>query len=124
MSTEEPAGRIAVPVNRITEILNRRPAVAGNAALRLGRFFGTSGKFRFNHRKFHEPRFAERKHGAEIARPSSPDNGNRLHAPGWGAPDRRRKPRRAAAQSVSTAGPRPMPSPLRVAEVPTVSRAG
>ena len=60
MSTDEPARRIDVPVNRITEILKRRHAVTGNMALCTGRFFGTSGKFRLNPRKFHELRFAER----------------------------------------------------------------
>ena len=46
MSAAELARRIKVPVNRITEILNGRRAVTGDTALRLGRFFGTSGAFR------------------------------------------------------------------------------
>ena len=43
MSAAELARRIEVPVNRITQILNGRRAVTGDTALRLGRFFGTSG---------------------------------------------------------------------------------
>ena len=45
MSAAELARRIEVPVNSITEILNGRRAVTGDTALRLGRFFGTSGEF-------------------------------------------------------------------------------
>ena len=45
MSASELARRIEVPVNRITEILNGRRAITGDTALRLGRFFGTSGEF-------------------------------------------------------------------------------
>ena len=50
------------------------------ATRRLGRFFGTSGEFWLNLQKLYELRLAERKNGAEIARLSSLDNGNRLHA--------------------------------------------
>ena len=45
MSAAELARRIEVPVNRITEVLNGQRAVTGDTALRLGRFFGTSGEF-------------------------------------------------------------------------------
>ena len=80
MSAAELARRIEVPVNRITEILNGRRAVTGDTALRLGRFFGTSGEFWLNLQKLYELRLAERKHGAEIVRLSSLDNDSRLHA--------------------------------------------
>ena len=44
MSAAALARRIEVPVNRrIAQILNGRRAVTGDTALRLGRFFGTSG---------------------------------------------------------------------------------
>lgn len=56
MSAAELARRIEVPVNRITEILNGRRSIAGDTALRLGRFFGTSGEFRLNLRKLYELR--------------------------------------------------------------------
>ena len=74
MSAAELARRIEVPVNRITEILDGRRAVTGDTALRLGRFFGTSGEFWLNLQKLYELRLAERKNGAEIARLSSLDD--------------------------------------------------
>ena len=67
-------------MNRITEILNGRRAVTGDTALRLGRFFGTSGEFRLDLQKLYELRLAERKNGAEITRLSSLDDDNRLRA--------------------------------------------
>lgn len=82
MSAAELARRIEVPVNRITEILNGRRAVTGDTALRLGRFFGTSGEFWLNLQKLYELRLAERKNGAEIARLPSLDDDDRLRASG------------------------------------------
>ena len=82
MSAAELARRIAVPVNRITEILNGRRAVTGDTALRLGRFFGTSGEFWLNLQKLYELRRAEQKHGAAIARLPSLDSGDRPRASG------------------------------------------
>ena len=68
MSAADLARRIEVPVNRITRILNGRRAVTGDTALRLGRFFGTSGEFWLNLQKRYELRLAERENGAAIAR--------------------------------------------------------
>ena len=65
MSAAELARRIEVPVNRITEILNSRRSITADTALRLGRFFGTSGEFWLNRQKLYELRLAERKSGAE-----------------------------------------------------------
>ncbi len=61
MSPRELARRIEVPVTRITQILNGQRAVTGATALRLGRFFGTSGEFWVNLQKLYEFRRAERK---------------------------------------------------------------
>ncbi len=80
MSAAELARRIEVPVNRIAEILNGRRAVTGDTALRLARFFGTSGEFWLNLQKLYELRLAERKNGAEIARLPSLDDGDRPRA--------------------------------------------
>jgi len=66
MSTAELARQIEVPVNRITEILNGRRSITGDAALRLGRYFGTSGEFWLNLQKLYELRLAQEKNGAEI----------------------------------------------------------
>ncbi len=82
MSAAELARRIEVPVNRITEILNGRRAVTGDTALRLGRFFGTSGEFWLNLQKLYELRLAERKSGVEIARLPTLDTDDRLRASG------------------------------------------
>ena len=65
MSAAELARRIKVPVNRITQILNGQRVVTGDTALRLGRFFGTSGEFWLNLQKLYELRLAERDHGDE-----------------------------------------------------------
>lgn len=82
MTAAELARRIEVPVNRITEILNGRRSVTGDTALRLGRFFGTSGEFWLNLQKLYELRRAEQKHGAAISRLATLDAGNDLHAAG------------------------------------------
>ena len=68
MSAAELARRIKVPVNRITQLLNGQRAVTGDTALRLGRFFGTSGEFWLNLQKLYELQLAERENGAAIAR--------------------------------------------------------
>ena len=82
MSAAELARRIEVPVNRITEILKGRRAVTGDTALRLGRFFGTSGEFWLNLRKLYELRRAESERGAEIGRLPTLADDSRLSASG------------------------------------------
>ena len=82
MSAAELARRIEVPVNRITRILNGQRAVTGDTALRLGRFFGTSGEFWLNLQKLYELRRAERDHGDEIGRLRSLASQGRLSASG------------------------------------------
>ena len=68
MSAAALARQIDVPVNRITQILNGQRAITGDTALRLGRYFGTSGEFWLNLQKLYELRLAEQNTGAEIAR--------------------------------------------------------
>ncbi len=68
MSAAELARQVQVPVNRITGILNGQRAITGDTALRLGRFFGTSGEFWLNLQKLYELRLAETARGEEIAR--------------------------------------------------------
>ncbi len=67
MSAVELARQIHVPVSRITAIRNGRCAITGDTALRLGRFFGTSGEFWLNLQMLYELRMAEQKNGKEIA---------------------------------------------------------
>lgn len=59
------ARQVQVPVNRITGILNGQRGVTGDTALRLGRFFGTSGEFWLNLQKLYELRLAETARGEE-----------------------------------------------------------
>jgi len=66
MSAAELARRLAVPTNRITEILNGRRAVTGDTALRLAHFFGTSAEFWLNLQSLYELRTARRKAGKSI----------------------------------------------------------
>lgn len=67
MSAAELARQLRVPVNRVTSILNGQRGVTGDTALRLGRFFGTSGEFWLNLQKLYELRLAEAERGTEIA---------------------------------------------------------
>lgn len=68
MSAAELARRIAVPVNRITQILNGQRAITGDTALRLAHFFRMSAEFWLNLQKLYELRLAERDKGGEIAK--------------------------------------------------------
>ncbi len=67
MSAAALARRIEVPESRIREVLEGRRPVSGDMALRLGRFFATSGEFWLNLQKLFELRLAEQKNGAAIA---------------------------------------------------------
>ena len=82
LSAAELARRIEVPVNRITEILNGRRSITGDTALRLGRFFGTSGEFWLNLQKLYELRLAEQTSGPAIAGLPTLDVNGGPHATG------------------------------------------
>ena len=56
MGAADLARRIDVPADRIARILDGRRAVTGDTALRLGRYFGTSGAFWLNLQKLYELR--------------------------------------------------------------------
>jgi addiction module HigA family antidote len=66
MSAAELARKLDVPTNRITQILNGRRAITGDAALRLAHFFSTSAEFWINLQSLYELRLAERKSGRSI----------------------------------------------------------
>ena len=68
MSAAGLARQVEVPADRIARIINGRGAVTGGTALRLGRYFETSGEFWFNLQKLYELRLAQQEQGAEIAR--------------------------------------------------------
>ena len=58
MSAAGLARRIDVPADRIARILDGRCTVTRDTALRLGRYFGTSGEFWLNLQKLYESRRA------------------------------------------------------------------
>jgi addiction module HigA family antidote len=66
-SAAELARQIAVPINRITAIINGQRGVTADTALRLGHWFGTSPQFWMNLQQMYELRVAEREVGAQIA---------------------------------------------------------
>ena len=64
----ELARQIAVPANRVTQIIHGRRSITGDTALRLGHWFGTSAQFWLNLQAAYDIRVAEAKSGPEIAR--------------------------------------------------------
>lgn len=66
MSAAELARKISVPTNRVTQILNGTRRIAGDTALRLGHFFGTSPQFWLNLQTLYDVRIAEQKTGKSI----------------------------------------------------------
>ena len=66
ISPTELARQIAVPANRISQIINGRRSITGDTALRLGHWFGTSAQFWLNLQSAYDIRMASEKAGAEI----------------------------------------------------------
>src|SRR5436190_14789963 len=66
MSAAELGRQLGVPTNRITGIINRKRAVTGDTALRLGHFFGTSPQFWLNLQAHYELRLAEERVGKQV----------------------------------------------------------
>jgi addiction module HigA family antidote len=64
----ELARQIAVPPNRISQIINGRRAITGDTALRLGHWFGTNPQFWLNLQSAHDLRTAQKRAGPAIAR--------------------------------------------------------
>ena len=58
--------QLAVPPNRITQIINGKRSITGDTALRLGHWFGISPQFWLNLQTAYDIRVAERMAGAEI----------------------------------------------------------
>ena len=58
--------QLAVPPNRITQIINGKRSITGDTALRLGHWFGISPQFWLNLQTAYDIRVAERTAGAEI----------------------------------------------------------
>jgi addiction module HigA family antidote len=66
MSAAELARKIAVPTNRVTQILNGTRSITGDTALRLAHFFGTSAQFWLNLQSLYDLRLAQEKAGRSI----------------------------------------------------------
>ncbi len=66
MSAAELARKIAVPTNRVTQILHGTRAITGDTALRLAHFFGTSAQFWLNLQSLYDLRLAQEKAGKSI----------------------------------------------------------
>ena len=58
--------QLAVPPNRISQIINGKRSITGDTALRLGHWFGISPQFWLNLQTAYDLRVAERMAGAEI----------------------------------------------------------
>ena len=64
----ELARQLAVPPNRITQIISARRAITGDTALRLGHWFGTSPLFWLTLQSAYDLRLARERAGPAIAR--------------------------------------------------------
>lgn len=66
ISPTELSRQIAVPPNRISQIIQGRRAITGDTALRLGHWFQTSGQFWLDLQTAYDLRCAAEQVGAEI----------------------------------------------------------
>jgi addiction module HigA family antidote len=64
----ELARQIAVPPNRISQIVSGRRSITGDTALRLGHWFGNSPQFWLNLQTAYDLRRAERTAGRQVAK--------------------------------------------------------
>lgn len=66
ISAAEFARQIAVPVNRVTGIINGQRGITADTALRLAHWFGTSAEFWLNLQNLYELRLAEARVGTAV----------------------------------------------------------
>jgi addiction module HigA family antidote len=66
ISAAEFARQIAVPVNRVTGIINGQRGITADTALRLGHWFGTTAEFWLNLQNLYELRRAAARIGAAV----------------------------------------------------------
>src|SRR5665213_3722885 len=66
VSAAELARQIAVPVNRVTGIINGQRGITADTALRLGHWFGTSAEFWLNLQNLYELRLAQARVGTAL----------------------------------------------------------
>ncbi len=78
----ELARQIAVPPNRISQIIRGKRAISGDTALRLAHWFKTTPEFWMNLQAAHDVGTAKSTSGQEIAQlPTRPNAGSNPHAP-------------------------------------------
>lgn len=78
----ELARQIAVPPNRISQIIRGKRAISGDTALRLAHWFGTRPELWLNLQSAYEVRCAERASGSSIRRlPTRAHTVQRIHPP-------------------------------------------
>jgi addiction module HigA family antidote len=81
ITSNELARQLAIPPNRLGQIVRGRSAVTGDTALRLGHWFGNSAQFWLNLQSAYDLRVAEAEAGAEIAQlPVRPKDGDQQTA--------------------------------------------
>jgi addiction module HigA family antidote len=68
VSASELARQMAVPANRISQIIGGKRSITGDTALRLGHWFGMNPQFWLNLQSLHDLRIAERAIGSAVAR--------------------------------------------------------
>ena len=68
ISPTELARQLAVPANRISQIIQGKRAITGDTALRLGHWFGMSPQFWLNLQGAYDLRVAESLSGSEVRR--------------------------------------------------------
>ena len=68
VSPTELSRQLAVPPNRITQIIRGNRSITGDTALRLGHWFKTSPQFWLNLQAAYDLRIAQEQTGREIAR--------------------------------------------------------
>lgn len=68
ISAAELARNLAVPTNRVTQILHGTRSITGDTALRLAHFFGTTAQFWLNLQSLYDLRRAQAKTGKSIQR--------------------------------------------------------
>ncbi|MDB9374109.1 HigA family addiction module antitoxin [Nodularia sphaerocarpa] len=66
ITASELAGKLNVPKNRITEIINGQRGITADTALRLGYYFGTGAELWMNLQKNYELKVAEQTNGKAI----------------------------------------------------------
>jgi addiction module HigA family antidote len=72
MSASQLAGKLDVPRNRITAIVNGTRGVTGDSALRLARCFGTTAQFWMNLQSAYDLSLAEKAVGKQIEKAVRP----------------------------------------------------